>query len=146
MTEDLLQLLIGDANDRLVITVRGRMHPQATDYWDANWLVTPIDLHVGGFKGRINAALRTSELAAFRSGLATLYEALEGEAHLESIEDWLTMTLVGDGAGHIAVSGAARDQPGIGNTLHFSFTIDQTYLPPVIEQLAEIDREFPVVE
>jgi hypothetical protein len=121
------------------------MHPGATDHWDGNWLLTPVEVQVGDFRGQISSALRTSELAAFRSQLVTLYETLKGEAKLDSIEDWLTMTLEGDGAGHVSVSGAIRDQPGVGNTLQFTFSLDQTYLPSILDQLEEIDREFPIL-
>jgi hypothetical protein len=138
-------VFIGRQSDHLAITAVGRMHPGATDYWDGNWLTTSIEFQVGDFSGQINAALRTNELAEFRAQLVTLYETLKGEARLDSIEDWLAMTFEGDGAGHVSVSGAMRDQPGVGNTVQFTFNLDQTYLPSILDQLEEIDREFPII-
>jgi hypothetical protein len=38
----------------------------------------------------------------------------------------------------------ARDQPGVGNTLRFELTFDQTELPPVLAALDEVVRAFPV--
>jgi hypothetical protein len=38
----------------------------------------------------------------------------------------------------------ARDEPGVGNTLRFDLTFDQTELPPVLTALDEVVRAFPV--
>lgn len=121
------------------------MHPRSTDYWDGNWLVAPIDISVGGFTGRAGAGLRAEELRSFRQGLEELYERLSGEARLESMEAWIGLTCVGDGLGHIDVTGYVRDKPGIGNELSFHLSIDQTFLPAIISSLREIEAAYPVI-
>lgn len=55
-------------------------------------------------------ALRSEELLRLREGLELVYESLEGEATLESMEDWLHLTCRGDGRGHVEVSGTLVDQ------------------------------------
>ena len=135
----------GSERERVSIHVLGRMHPGASDYWDGNWLVSPIEVAVGGFTGRIGAGLRTEELRTFREGLEVLYEALEGEARLDSMEDWLSLTCRGTGLGHVDVAGSARDEPGVGNELNFHFSIDQTYLPSIIDSLKDLEDTFPVL-
>ena len=132
--------------DAVEIRVSGREFPDATDYWDANWLVAPVDVVVGGFRASIRAQLRAEELARFRSGLERLYETLEGEALLESIEEWITLRVVCLPTGQLDVEGDVTDSPGIGNRLTFAIDgLDQTYLPPAIAALREIESRYPVI-
>ena len=98
-------VVIGSDTEGLTIRIVSRMHPGADDYWDGNWLVSPVEVRVGGFTGRVAAGLRAEELARLREGLEALYASLEGEARLESLEDWVTLTCRGDGKGHVDVRG-----------------------------------------
>jgi hypothetical protein len=135
----------GRENDCITIHIVGRMHPGFTDYWDGNWLITPTSVSVGGFKGWVEAGLRCEELERFRQQLRELHTTLTGTAELTSMEDWLHVQLVGDGLGHVAVTGSVMDRPGIGNRLEFTFAIDQTDLPTLIAALDEINQKFPVL-
>jgi hypothetical protein len=75
-----------------------------------------------------------------------LYESLAGEAALESMEQWLTLRVVVDRLGHVAVLGEVRDHPGSGNTLTFFVDgLDQTHLPPILAALRDVEVAFPVV-
>ncbi len=124
------------------------MHPDAPDRWDGNWLLSPIEVSVGGFRGDITgASLRGDELRALRRGLETLYETLVGAASLDSMEHWLDLKFKGDGSGHIKVTGAAYDHHGTGaNALHFALEIDQTFLGPIIDSLKEIEATYEVLD
>jgi hypothetical protein len=122
------------------------MHQGATDYWDGNWLVTPIEVAAGGFKGRVAAALRAEELAGFLEGLERMWDSLEGEATLESMETWLSLRVSIDRSGHLEVHGTLTDEPGIGNSLTFDIAdLDQTDLPTMTRSLGEAVRKFPVI-
>ncbi len=135
----------GSERERVAIRVLGRMHPGATDYWDGNWLLSPIEVAVGGFVGRAQAGLRTEELRSFREGLEKLYKTLEGEARLDSMEEWLSLDCRGDGLGHVEVRGSVRDEPGVGNELTFRLSLDQTFLPPIITSLSGVEAVYPVL-
>jgi hypothetical protein len=122
------------------------MHQSAKDYWDGNWLVTPIEVAAGGFKGRVAAALRAEELATFLDALKRMSDSLEGEATLESMETWLSLRVSVDRSGHLHVHGTLTDEPGIGNSLTFDIAdLDQTDLPAMIRSLSEAMRKFPVL-
>lgn len=96
-------IVIGAASSKqLSMHVTRREFPEASDYWDGNWVYTTIRIRAGAFRGEYEALLRTNELASF------------------------------------------RDQPGVGNTLRFDLTLDQTELPPVLTALNDIVRAFPV--
>jgi hypothetical protein len=132
--------------DRVVIRVRGRKHPQAADSSDGNWLVSPITVHVGGFTGEIAAGLRAEELVRFREGLEHVAQAGAGTAVLHSIEEWLSLAVVLQPSGVLDVSGAADDQPGIGNTLRFTLPpIDSDRLADWVAALRECELAYPPV-
>jgi hypothetical protein len=132
--------------DYVVIRVLGRMHPNAADYWDGNWLVTPLEIRAGGFRGDIAAALRADELERFARELDDLHESLSGEATLESMETWLTLHVNVAPSGQVTVAGTSTDQPGMGNRLTFEVNdLDQADLPGIIQALSGIGEAFPVL-
>lgn len=141
------EVLLGHTDgEHISIRVLGRMHAGTEDYWDGNWLVTPVRVVAGGFRAESGAALRAEELRRFREALEQLHGSLQGEAVLESMEEWLTVRLNVDRAGHVAVSGKVRDRLGSGNELTFKINdLDQSDLPGVIEALNEVETFFPVV-
>jgi hypothetical protein len=141
------QVMLGRPGaDHLAIEVLGRLHPGADDYWDGNWLATPIEVQVGAFRATVGAALRADELQAFREDLRRVCDALGGEAVLASMEDWLSLHLELKPNGHVIVSGRVRDQPGSGNELTFEFGgLDQSDLVAILDALDEVGVFFPVV-
>jgi len=132
-----LKLVVGRARgDRVEIDVLRR---------DGDWLETEVEVFVGAWRGRFAAMLNTYEFADFRRDLGALYGMLLGEARFKAYEGWLSLTLTGDGRGHVVVEGTACDDRGIGNELHFGFHLDQTDLPSLIARLDELLDAFPVL-
>jgi len=141
------EVVVGDpSGDHLSIRVLGRLHPGADDFWDGNWLATPIEATVGGFQGRVGASLRADELQAFRDALQGLHSALNGEAVLESMEKWLTLRVAATSRGRLEVQGTLLDRAGDGNQLIFKIEgLDQSFLPRIIDSLEEVNTFFPVL-
>jgi len=129
----------------LTITLLGRSHPEATDYWDGNWVMAAVGVAVGGFRGSVNGDLRTEELARFHEKLAMLQLSLRGTAEFETMEEWLSIRVTGDGRGHMMFRCVVRDQPGIGNTLDFSLATDQTFTRNTVIELGDAVQAFPVI-
>lgn len=127
------------------LQILARMTPDATDFWESNWCQTLIKFDLGPFHGAFEFDLRTDELDAFYHDLQTLYDNLSGTAALKTLEDQVSIILTCDTKGHIEASGFLRDQPGMGHKLTFEFTLDQTYLPQVLEGLGMVLKEFPVL-
>lgn len=122
------------------------MHAGADDFWDGNWLVTPVEIVVGGFNGEVGAALRAEELHSFKDALEAVYASLEGEAVLESMETWLTVRVAIDRLGGLLIAGRIRDRLGSGSELTFKIDgLDQSGLPAVVEALDEVLSLFPVL-
>jgi len=134
----------GDAAEFLKVEVRRRELPAHEDYWDGNWLSCEIRVAVGGFKGRVDAALRAEEFNLFLEQVRQLHKSLKGRADFTTLEGWLRIELTGDGRGHMTATCELLDQPGIGNSLKFKIELDQTYLPSVVAGLESIIASYPV--
>jgi hypothetical protein len=147
MTDQLRpEVVVGDpAGDHLSIRVLGRLHPGTDDFWDGNWLATPIEATVGSFQGKVGASLRADELQAFQNALKGLHSGLNGEAVLESMEKWLTLRIAPTSRGRLEVQGMLLDRAGDGNELIFKVEgLQQSYLPKIIDSLEEVNTLFPV--
>ena len=129
----------------LFVVPRRRAHPDCGDYWDGNWVDSLVELSVGGFRARFIASLRTEEFATFRQQLEPLFESLSGKATFSSMEDWLVIEVSGDGLGHFRADCEARDEAGIGNSLKFTLSFDQTELSSILQGLRAIEDAFPVL-
>ena len=117
----------GEKRDYLSVTLLCRAYPDAQDYWDGNWLRSEVEVVVGGFRGWIAELLRAEELVEFGNQLARLLDTFQGTAEFRTMEGWLELAITSDRRGHLTLSGRLRDEPGIGNSLSFSFEYDQTY-------------------
>ena len=54
------------------------------------------------------------------------------------MEGQLLLRLIGDGKGHIELTGEVADQPGIGNRLNFTLRCDQSLLGASIRDLEKV--------
>jgi hypothetical protein len=100
-------------------------------------------LGISGLASRHRCA---EEINEFRSGLTRVYESLQGEATLQSLEGWLGLRVSIDGAGRLAVAGKVKDKPGPGNELSFQIIgLDQSYLLPIIGALEMAEEFYPIV-
>lgn len=135
---------VGDGGEQLRIDVLGYERAPVGEYFDDNWLSVAVEVKAGGFTGFFSASFLTGELEAFHQQAARLHASLEGSATFRTLEEQLSLDLVGDGLGHIRLTGRAEDQPGIGNTLEFAFAFDQTQLQPSVQDLARVLSTFPV--
>jgi hypothetical protein len=140
-------VLIGlPRGDHVGIHFLRRLYPWANDYWDANWLEAEIEVSLGRFRAKIDANLRSNEIAAFRKSLEHLKDSLSGEALLESIEEWITVRVVVVHVGQLRVTGAVADAAGGRNGRAFSIDdLDESHLLPILDSLRNIETKFPVV-
>lgn len=134
----MLSLKLGsDGADRLIVDVYGRPDP------NDDWLATRVSVQAGAFSGTFDATLMTCDFSRFRKQLQSLYVTLEGVASFDTIEAQLLFKCEGNGRGGVVVRGTVQDHAGNGNVLRFQFETDQTYLPPVIAELLDIEVKFP---
>lgn len=103
------------------------------------WSRAEIEVHCDGWFGRIKGEFLKGELARFAQEVRQLHRDLSGTARLYPIEPIVALALIGDGRGHVAVDGNARNDFGSGTQLTFRFTIDQTYLTGIADALSDAD-------
>lgn len=86
------------------------------------------------------------EIHRFNEGLKFLNQNLLGAAVLESMEDWISLTVKAESRGRIEVSGELSDGAGVGNVLKFELAeVDQTYVAGWISSLDDIEKAYPVI-
>jgi hypothetical protein len=135
----------GKLAEYIALTLKGRERPDSTDYWDANWLVCTAEVAASTFRGSVDSSLITEDLVQFHQQVQQLYERPGGEAELTTMEGWLTLRLTGDGRGHVEATCRLRDPAASANTLECCLNLDQSYLPPLLRQLATVLKTYPVL-
>jgi hypothetical protein len=146
MHRELVSFTLGkETSEYLQITVRGFAYPDAADFAEGNWLDTRIKIKVGGFMGDYEAQLQNVDFLHFRTGLARVYDNLDGYANFNCPEDHLEIIVKGDGIGHFTADCIAKDGPGIyRNELRFNIEFDQTEIPRLIRTIDDLLTEFPI--
>lgn len=139
------KLIIGfEGQNYLMFTILGRQYPNSMDPDDGNWLNTDIQIVSGPFSGEVRALLRTDEFMNFKSRMEILHKTLKGVAEYRSLEEWVIMTIKGDGLGHFFTEGYVRGKPGGANKICFSFEFDQTIMPKIMNNLNKLIEEYPI--
>lgn len=129
----------------LSLWIRRREFPDATDYWDGNWLDTTARYRCPGADvWTVGPFLRTTELQGFLTACAELHRSLSGEACLDCIEPTLRVTLTGDSLGHISVFVSLRPEH-LTQRHEFKDEIDQTFLPDIMTACRNVLERFPIV-
>ncbi len=129
----------------LSIWVHGRESPDATDYWDANWLRATAQCAEGGASVRVGGAiLHLSELEGLREGCRRLHDTLEGRAELSCMEPYLAVTIAPeDSLGHLSVE--VRITPDNLTQQHtFRVATDQSFLPEIVRSLEGLAERYPL--
>lgn len=103
------------------------------------WSGATIEVHCDGWGGSTKWSFQKGELAGFAEEIRQLHRKLSGMARLEPLEPNISLTLIGDGKGHITVGGAAKNNFAGGTELTFRFEIDQTYLKGIADLLSRAD-------
>ena len=128
----------------LQIWVHGRQFPDATDYWDGNWL--RITAHCGTHGADVWTTGPILNLPAVVSWLAELEDlnhSLTGSASLVPLEVELSVTLTAGELGHISME-VEITPDNVTQEHTFRFELDQSYLEPVIASCRKIVNNYPV--
>ena len=131
----------------LAIWVFGRQFPNATDYWDGNWLTVTARCEGSGSRVEVTGSfLHLGEISQWQDSLEKFYRTLDGFVELPTIEPTLKVKL----EGHSPTTGHLKCTVEItGNHMseshRFLFDSDQSYLLGVVGQLAEVLRQYPII-
>ena len=128
----------------LRLWVHGRQFPMADDYWDGNWLQVTVHCGAPGASVWVTGPiLHVPEIAQFLRGVEALHASLQGEAILPCMEPELAVSLTAERRGHMTMV-VAMTPDHLFQAHRFTFTIDQSYLPPVMDSCRAILRQYPV--
>lgn len=133
----------GDS-DRVKVTIKGREFPDSSDFWDGNWLIADASITLNGFRAAFDLFVEAQALQCFSDELRTLNTTLQGGASLDLMEPSLGLSCEIAKTGKIKWKGWAQYPLGWGSKLEFEFGSDQSHLGPLIDQLGEVLKKFPV--
>ncbi|RNI34811.1 hypothetical protein EFY79_14070 [Hanamia caeni] len=112
--------------------------------WDRNWIKTKVKIKGGVFSGQYVADFMTTDFELLKRDFKKLDKDFNATANFEPLEGQLKLNISGDGLGHFEVKCIAQDQPGVGGTLSFILSFDQTELARLINELDKITKAFPI--
>ncbi|MCU0224951.1 MAG: hypothetical protein MUF27_12980 [Acidobacteria bacterium] len=125
--------------------VHGRQFPDAEDYYDGNWL--RVTAHCGASGASVwaqGAILTVTDIAGFGDQCAAMLSGGTNTAALDPLELELKVSLeAADGLGHVRAQ-VELSPDHLLQAHRFEFAVDQTYLPGIIRQCAEIVEEHPI--
>jgi hypothetical protein len=127
------------------IWIHGRQFPEATDYWDGNWLMVTVrcqtQLATVWTAGPI---MHLSELANWIKSTEQMVNTLTGEANLVCMEPELGVEMKMDKLGHVRVKvKITSDSPKGHHVLNFE--IDQSHLPDFVRDGRRVIAQFPII-
>jgi hypothetical protein len=128
----------------LKIWVHGRQYPDATDYWDGNWVLVTVECASQGAQVSVGGPIiHLSELADWVVAAEKLQEKLDGEANLICMEPELSVKLIVDKLGHMLMT--VDITPDNYSEEHcFRFELDQSYLPEMIRGCRAVLDSYPI--
>ena len=130
----------------LCFWIHGRQFPTAEDYWDANWVQATV--HCGGEGANVwvsGPILHLSELKRWVADCEALHHTLAGRADLKCLEPNLAVQMTMTKTGQIDVQ-VSITADNVRQAHHFKFTIDQSYLPRLIQGCRAVLEKFPIHE
>lgn len=129
----------------LQLWVHGREFENLHDFWDGNWLQATAHCSAPGAAVRAEGTiLRTVDLARCLAQVEALHASLTGTARLDSLEPALAVTLAVAGSAGRVEMGVEITPDHLSQQHRFEFSLDQSYLPPVVVQLQALLQRFPV--
>jgi len=130
--------------DGFSLWVFGRQFPDASDYWDGNWLNVRARVETPGAVVEVQGPIvRAPELAKFVKQLETLHTNLVGEAALRCMEPNLQVAIRVNSLGHIRIK-VMITPDHMTESHEFSFDLDQTYLGPFLAGCRSVLSRWPV--
>jgi len=128
----------------LKVWVHGREFENTEDYWDGNWLrVTANCVDEGASVTVTGPIIHLGEIVQLMTACETMNKTLSGSASLPCLEPGLDVKLVAGDHGDIAAT--LEITPDHLTQAHsFTFEIDQSYLPGIVDHCRRILEEYPV--
>ena len=131
--------------ERLRVWIHGRQFPEASDFWDGNWL--RVTVHYGACGANVwvsGPIIHLSEIAGWLEGCEAMAHTLRGESRLDCMEPELSVVLrMSDSLGHAHMRvEITPDHPSQEHV--FESEIDVSYLADFVRTCKKVLAEFPI--
>lgn len=122
-----------------------RQFPEASDYWDNNWLMVRARMDASGARIECSGPiLTTADVQEFRDQVTIMVDTLTGEATLKGLEPELDVVLRMQKLGHVELT-IEITADHLNQHHRFTVEADQSYLPALIRSCDAILERFPVI-
>lgn len=130
--------------EKLKIWIHGRQFPDASDYWDVNWLnVTTRYDSVGSFVEASGHIIHLSEIVAFLESSEKVLRGIDRVIELTTVEPNIGLRLECDKLGYIKGElNITHDH--MSEKHEYTLDMDQSYLPGIITLCKAILVEYPI--
>jgi hypothetical protein len=135
--------LNGELGSQLIVEIVDYEQQLTSDVHDANWLACSAQVEQGAFRGRVEAAMQTTDFAILLSELGQVLEGQMQTASFNTMEGWLEFKINVDRAGRADVAGTLRDVQSVRAELSFHFQSDLTYLAKAHAELKRLVAAYP---
>jgi hypothetical protein len=128
------------------IWVLGRQFPEASDFWDGNWLDVVVHCSEHGAAVTVSGSLlHLGEIEQWMQELEKMNRCLKGSAKLPAIEPNLSLSFDINERGQIkATCHITPDH--LKQSHQFTFDMDQSYLNGIISQCRKVLGEYGIRE
>lgn len=128
----------------LEIWIHSRQFPDATDYWDGNWVHATAHCEaMGGSIWVRDNILHLPEIAQIIAGVESLGKELTGKVRLPCMEPELAFTLEAKSLGPIEMT--VDITPDHFSQSHkFIFEINPSFFPRLLSDCRETLRKYPI--
>ena len=138
---------LGDPDIKLAglsIWIHQREVPEATDYWDGNWVLATASCEASGaLVWTDGPIIHLPEIERLMNGVQQMYTSLSGIAVLGCMEPELDFQLNMTGQGRIEMEvNITADH--LAQEHCFRFELDQSYLPKLVDDCAKVLAKYPV--
>ncbi len=124
--------LIDNVHTTIEFNLGERLHPEATDGDDREWIRSLCRVKTPHFTAQIPGNSCISEWKNFITDCEELYKTLKGEAHFYTLEDWLRINMQCDALGQVETEIHLLQEC---ETLQLQVAFDQTHIHHLIEEI-----------
>ena len=135
---------IRNDQDCIIITILGRVHPNSSDYWDANWLSCTLEVSLQAKSTLVNGQLRNEDLVRFISTLKNMLISKDAMGLLDVLDGWLDIQFNRKDI-MILVDCHLENIYGNGDVNDYAFVIDDNAIKTIIDEASLAISLFPVL-
>ena len=138
-----MELTISGNDARLTIDVISYEHPDATEFYDSNWLRCKVSCQIGSLRTTEEMSMQTNDFVALQKSVVLFSQHKSHESKFVTLEEQLQFTIQRERSTHIKIKGLISAMPPSHGRFTFEFEAE-ALSDSTIESLEHITLNFPV--